>query len=341
MGTHKKEVLSELNKMRIDLYSKQLAIYIQKYLNIGFWGSDTADTPQNTTYYFDDIKTLDLYKNQKLNKLENLLHIRELFFGLMPFEYKNTAAKIIELIDEDFIQCDQNEKERYIFEILFIFELYSIWFNQRAADERTKQTGDNKHTTLIGKIREGVHIAFQNKINMFGGLVFIGIFSNYFNELLLKYGIDLRYYERISNIYILEPDIRQCRTISKDALLYLRSKVTSTSANVPPPQKTYWQLIDEIHGAKPFYERAIERGYITDNGDRLQWNKSKAELAYFAELVYIKALNQNKVPQTNLAAIFGEIGKRLDSAKNGYLNNKKLPKWQIQIDSDFGNLFTE
>lgn len=93
-----------------------------------------------------------------------------------------------------------------------------------------------------------------------------------------------------------------------------------TDATEQPNALERLKNISKHPNAATAINRAIESGYIINNGSTLKWVKSKADLAYFAE----KLCCPNKTdpyPTTELGYIFNKT--RLDSAKTQNYNRKK------------------
>lgn len=150
-------------------------------------------------------------------------------------------------------------------------------------------------------------------------------YVNVLDAVLLMKGDDLLEIQEDMDIHVL-PE-RDVLSLS-DILGGMR--IATAYINALPTRQNEPQ--QEIEQEKPYFDRAIEAGYMTETANGYEWTwggtrGKKARLAYFITKIYDP---MQRIPYKRLESLFGVS--RLDSAAAQLMHAKQPPQWRERID---------
>ncbi len=143
----------------------------------------------------------------------------------------------------------------------------------------------NPYTLLNGTIDHCLYVFYRAFCS----------FANKLNALLLTYGIDLMELQKTSGYYLLAG----CNTIAlTDILGSLKLVEYYLNRLHKPQQKVEGFSLPkplDVGNARKYIERAIEKGYMEQNGNGCRWLRTKAQLGYFCSRVYAQPRPLNAI----------------------------------------------
>ena len=265
-----------------------------------------------------------LYVNSVLVCLDNIPNINvDLFKPCLLFFSKGDEAlpSIMEEITTQIDTLQGKERERYIFELLMPFVLYEKFISY-----------EHKYPSLF---------AFNHKQDtLFLVKDVIFNFACDLDLLLLKKGINLLWYQKEADMYILRErnmlEVELFFGTEKLAKRYIDEALPKIEPQQTPHAiKEKPQQEDLTDREKEYYQKAISKGMAkkTDNGYKwLYCGGSKVSLSYFLNKVFCPK-GFGVIPFKKLEKLWGV--KRLDSTSYQLANAKKPQRWRGYINTLF------
>lgn len=153
-------------------------------------------------------------------------------------------------------------------------------------------------------------------------------FANQLDAILLRFGFDLMEFQKVSGCFLIDDrNFDELVDIlgSEAAVEYYLNRLNKPQQKVegfslPKPL--------DVGNARKYIERAIEKGYMEQNGNGCRWLRTKAQLGYFCSRVYAQPRPLNAIED-----FFGvkKISSSITQADYA-VTRVDVKKWRKEID---------